>query len=173
MYANDNGLAGGNESGLIVDEAEANLVYRNLAQTNYAEEDGLGNGFYIEGSNVILKRNIASNNEGDGFVYDYEADIFFPHDKGAVLFERNMAFFNLENGISADTDWSEDFGTNGAIFKGNRAFDNGMLDPYDFYDLYDENDACSASYYNLDTLNAWRGNRGRSANVPCVKNGWL
>lgn len=177
FYANDVGFYGGNQIGVISPrrQEEANIVYRNLAETNY------GDGFAIVGPGLILERNVATDNEGSGFSYNYTGLIPFhgyfdnPKNTPTVIFKRNGAYSNLKGGIVAGEKCGVSKGgwhdscSNGAEFIGNRAYHNGD------YQLYDANEACSASFYNLDRLNAWSRNyaSAHGVNDPCLLNRWF
>ena len=180
-YANDAGFVAGNSDGIIVNRKDANILRHNVALSNY------GDGYFIDGPNVILERNLSTNNEGSGFNYHF--DLIIPggeleFNTPYVIFEKNRAYFNLENGFGAGelctgSPCTPPFYTNGAEFIENTAFFNASSSSstQEFYDLFDSNvgkfssNYCSTSFYDLDKKNAWVRNKAGTVKPECTRGG--
>jgi hypothetical protein len=179
-YANDAGFVAGNSDGIIINRKDANILRHNVALSNY------GDGYFIDGPNVILERNLSTNNEGSGFNYHF--DLIIPggeleFNTPYAIFEKNRAYFNLQNGFGAgrlsscDTGCTAPSFTNGAEFIDNKAFFNAISSSRnaEYYDLLDSNvenfpsNYCSTSFYDLDKKNAWVRNKAGTVKPECTR----
>jgi hypothetical protein len=156
--ARDNtiGFADQNQGEPAHSHVENNIIRRNMAEYNS------GDGFFIDGAGGLYRFNIAKQNGGNGYNYTYSHD---DTRKLAVLanIQGNLAVYNDENGFVASF-LTANSANNGAYFKRNYSFYNGLVSGFD---LFDENLDC-AVYSEIYILNQWDNNVGFTFNPPCT-----
>lgn len=159
------------------------IVCTNQEVVGYCPEGGVG--FLIQGMGGKYIDNVATNNEVNGFEYNFYRPTFinfYVGQRALVEIRHNEAIRNGEHGfaatsfISTVTESSLRTGgsnyissSNGAIFAHNIAKQNGSDSHYGGYDFYDTNGYCAAGISDLNNLNLYISNTARTANPACTQ----